>query len=66
MEVLNDKLSAIKMTMGENVQTGTGGVPPEVNYQGFQSIFNPLFTDGTLTSHYLIVCMEWTQFAIFS
>ena len=39
MEALNDQLSAIKMTTGDNVQTGAGAATSEVNYQGLQSIF---------------------------
>ena len=39
MEALNDQLSAIKMTMGDNVQTGAGAATSEVNYQGLKSIF---------------------------
>ena len=39
MEALNDQLSAIKLTAGDNVQTGAGAATSEVNYQGLQSIF---------------------------
>ena len=39
MEALNDQLSAIKMTTGDNVQTGAGAATSEVNYRGLQSIF---------------------------
>ena len=39
MEALNDQLSAIKMTTGDNEQTGAGVATSEVNYQGLQSIF---------------------------
>ena len=38
MEALNDKLSAIKVTTGDNVQTGAGAATSEVNYHGLQSI----------------------------
>ena len=38
MEALNDQVSAIKMTTGDNVQTGAGAATSEVNYRGLQSI----------------------------
>ena len=43
MEVLNDKLSAIKMTTGDNIQTESGAATSEVNYQGLQSILKSDF-----------------------
>ena len=43
MEALNDQLSAIKITAGDNVQTGAGAATSEVNYQGLQSIFKRNF-----------------------